>query len=114
MHGPHLTKHDSRTQNTIALSSAEAELYATLAAASEALGSAAMCEEYGGRRALGPCGRLGLGRDRTEEGIGQDSPPWYAVFVDPGCRDPAGESDQDREFRIRDRQAHRPHAWENQ
>ena len=47
LHGGHVIKHYSRTQSTIALSSAEAELYATVSAASEGLGLAAMCNEYG-------------------------------------------------------------------
>ena len=47
MHGAHLIKHYSRTQSTIALSLAEAELYATVAAASEALAMGTMCNEYG-------------------------------------------------------------------
>ena len=46
LHGAHLLKSYSRTQSTVALSSAEAELYATVTAASEGLGMAAMCEEY--------------------------------------------------------------------
>ena len=44
-----MLKSYSRTQSTVALSSAEAELYATVTAASEGLGLAAMCEEYGCR-----------------------------------------------------------------
>ena len=47
LHGGHVIKHYSRTQSTIALSSAESELYATVSAASEGLGLAAMCSEYG-------------------------------------------------------------------
>ena len=47
MHGRHLLKTDSRTQSIIALSSAEAELFATVGAASEALRLSAMCTEIG-------------------------------------------------------------------
>ena len=46
MHGGGIIKHYPRTLSTIALSFAEADLYATVAAASEALGMAAVCEEY--------------------------------------------------------------------
>ena len=69
LHGAHIIKHYSCTQSTIALSSAEAELYATVAAPSEALGLAAMCDEYGqklsphldGSAAIGISQRNGLG-----------------------------------------------------
>ena len=47
MHGSHLLKAYSRTQANIALSSAEAELYATVAAASEGLGLKAMARDFG-------------------------------------------------------------------
>ena len=47
MHGKHLLKTYSRTQSTIALSSAEAELYATVQGASEGLGMAAMALDFG-------------------------------------------------------------------
>ena len=69
-----LIKHYSRTQSTIALSSAEAELYATVSAASEGLGLAAMCGEYGqvlwpyinanASAAIGIAQRKGLGKVR--------------------------------------------------
>ena len=74
LHGSHMIKHYSRIQSTIALSSAEAELYATVAAASEALGMAAMCKEYGSElspwihvdasAAIGIAQRKGLGKVR--------------------------------------------------
>lgn len=47
MHGGHLLKSFSRTQSNIALSSAEAELYATVTAASEGMGLTAMAKDYG-------------------------------------------------------------------
>ena len=47
LHGRHLLKAYSRTQSNIALSSAEAELYATVAAASEGLGLKAMARDFG-------------------------------------------------------------------
>ena len=47
LHGGHLSKAYSRTQAYIALSSAEAELYATVAAASEGLGLKAMSRDFG-------------------------------------------------------------------
>ena len=47
LHGSHVIKHYSRMQSTISLNSAEAELYATVSAASEGFGLAAMCGEYG-------------------------------------------------------------------
>ena len=47
MHGKQLLKTYSRTQSTIAPSSAEAELYATVQEASEGLGMAAMAFDFG-------------------------------------------------------------------
>ena len=47
MHGKHLLTTYSRTQSTIALSSAEAELYATVHGASEGLGMAAIALDFG-------------------------------------------------------------------
>ena len=47
MHGGHLLKAFSRTQQTIALSSGEAELYAMVGAASEGLGATAMARDFG-------------------------------------------------------------------
>ena len=47
MHGKHLLKTYSQTQSTIALSSAEAELYATVQEASEGLGVSAMAIDFG-------------------------------------------------------------------
>ena len=74
MHGGHLVKAYSRTQSNIALSSGEAEFYALVAAASEALGMAAMTEDFGSRlaaylyadasAAIGVANREGLGRIR--------------------------------------------------
>ena len=74
LHGAHLLKVYSRTQSTVALSSAEAELYATVTAASEGLRPAAMCEEYGANvtpwihvdasAAIGIAQTKGLGRLR--------------------------------------------------
>ena len=47
MHGSHLAKTYSRTQSNISLSSGEAEFYALVATASEALGLVAMTEDFG-------------------------------------------------------------------
>ena len=47
MHGAHLVKAFSRTQINIALSSGEAEFYALVSTASDALGSVAMTEDFG-------------------------------------------------------------------
>ena len=74
MHGKHLLKTYARTQNTIALSSAEAELYATVQGASEGLGFAAMAKDFGkvmvpwlyvdASAAIGIAQRKGLGKIR--------------------------------------------------
>ena len=74
MHGQHLIKAYSRTQANIALSSAEAELYATVAAASEGLGLKAMAADFGmnldpflnvdASAAIGIMQRKGLGKLR--------------------------------------------------
>ena len=74
LHDGHVIKHYSRTQSTIAPSSAEAELYAIVSAASESLGLAAMCGEYGqplcpyinvdASAAIGIAQRKGLGKAR--------------------------------------------------
>ena len=47
MHGAHLIKAYSRAQSNIALSSGEAEFYALVSTASEALGVVAMSEDFG-------------------------------------------------------------------
>jgi len=74
MHGSHLIKAYSRTQSNIALSSGEAEYYALVSTASEALGIVAMTEDFGDRTeaylyadasaAIGVANREGLGRIR--------------------------------------------------
>ena len=74
MHGSHLLKAFSRTQSNIALSSGEAEFYALVGAASEALGFIAMTDDYGDKleaflyadasAAIGVANREGLGRIR--------------------------------------------------
>jgi len=74
MHGGHLLKAYSRTQANIALSSAEAELYATVVAASEGLGMKAMAKDFGmsldpylnvdASAAIGIMQRKGLGKLR--------------------------------------------------
>ena len=74
LHGKHLVKACSRTQSNIALSSAEAELYATVSAASEALGLKAMAKDFGthletdlhvdASAAIGIAQRKGLGKLR--------------------------------------------------
>ena len=74
MHGSHLIKAYSRTQSNIALSSGEAEFYALVSTASEALGVLAMSEDFGDKTeaylyadasaAIGVANREGLGRIR--------------------------------------------------
>ena len=74
MHGGHLLKAFSRTQANIALSSAEAELYATVLAASEGLGMKAMARDFAmtmspylnvdASAAIGIVQRKGLGKLR--------------------------------------------------
>ena len=74
MHGSHAIKAYSRTQSTLALSSAEAEFYALTSEGSEGLGTAAMMEDYGDKlevfmyadasAAIGVANREGLGRIR--------------------------------------------------
>ena len=74
VHGKHLIRSFSRTQSSIALSSAEAELYAMVSAASEGMGARAMVKDYGGQvginlfvdasAAIGVAQRKGLGRIR--------------------------------------------------
>ena len=74
MHGKHLLKSYSRTQSNIALSSAEAELYATVVGASEGLGFKAMGKDFGkslevrihvdASAAIGIAQRKGLGKLR--------------------------------------------------
>ena len=74
MHGGHLLKSYSRTQSNVALSSAEAELYATVSAASEGIGLGAMARDYGrdlrahlhvdATAAIGIAERKGLGKIR--------------------------------------------------
>ena len=74
VHGSHLLRSFSRTQANIALSSAEAELYAMVCAASEGLGSRAMCRDFGydtgvmiyvdASAAIGVAQRKGLGKLR--------------------------------------------------
>ena len=48
VHGGHLIRSFSKTRSNIALSSAEAELYAMVSAASEGMGARAMVKDYGG------------------------------------------------------------------
>ena len=74
MYGEHLIRSLSKTQTNIALSSAEAALYAIVAAASEGLGSQAVAKDFGGTlkidvfvdasAAIGIAQRKGLGRIR--------------------------------------------------
>ena len=74
MVGRHLIKAYARTQSNIALSSAEAELYAIVTAASEAIGLKTMIKDYGGdatpyihvdaTAAIGIAQRKGLGKVR--------------------------------------------------
>ena len=74
MHGGYLLKAFSRTQANIALSSAEAELYATVLAASEGLGMKAMARDFAmtmspyvnvdASAAIGIVQRKGLGKLR--------------------------------------------------
>ena len=72
--GSHLIRSLSKTQSNIALSSAEAELYAITAAAGEGLGAKAMCADFGtpmgvylhvdASAAIGVAQRKGLGKIR--------------------------------------------------
>ena len=74
MHGSYLVKAYSRTRSNIALSAGEAEYYAFVSAASEALGLVAMTEDFGdkteahlyadARASIGVANREGLGRIR--------------------------------------------------
>ena len=74
MHGSHLVKSHSRTQSNIALSAWEAEFFALVATASEALGLVAMTEDFGDKTesylyadasaAIGVANREGVGRIR--------------------------------------------------
>ena len=69
MHSPHLVNAYSRTQSNIALSSGEAEYYAAVSTALEALGLVAMTEDFGylyadASAAIGVANREGLGRIR--------------------------------------------------
>ena len=74
MHGKHMLKSFSRTQSNIALSSAEAELYAFVTAASEGIGMTTMAKDFGlvlkahlhvdASAAIGIAQRKGLGRVR--------------------------------------------------
>ena len=74
MWGSHVLKSYSRTQSNIALSSGEAQLYATVTAASEGLGLTAMAGDFGlemrsnvhvdGTAAIGIAERKGLGKVR--------------------------------------------------
>ena len=74
MWGCHVLKAYSRTQSKIALSSAEAELYSTVTAASEGLGLTAMARDFGlkmranllvdASAAIGIAERKGLGKVR--------------------------------------------------
>ena len=73
-HGRHLIGSYAKTQATIALSSGEAELYATVMASSEGLGIKAMMMDFGiivtphlyvdASAAIGICQRKGLGKVR--------------------------------------------------
>ena len=49
MHGEHSIRTFSKTQSNVALSSAEAELYAMVAAASEGIGTKAMAADFGAK-----------------------------------------------------------------
>ena len=74
MFGSHLIRGYAKTQQTLALSSAEAELYACVRASSEALGIRSLVEDFGfqlsihvfadASAALGIVGRRGLGKLR--------------------------------------------------
>ena len=74
MMGGHMIKMWSKTQATVALSSAEAELYATVKASSESMGMISMLKDYGkpmtthvfgdASAALAIIARRGVGRVR--------------------------------------------------
>ena len=113
MNGSHLIKSYIRTQSNIALSSGEAEFYALVATASDALGIVAMTEDSGDKvdaylyadasAAIGLANREGLGRIRhldtqslwlqqaciaeTEATIGQSARDRKSLgFDDQACR----------------------------
>ena len=104
LHGKHPLKTHSRTQSTIALSSAEAELFATFQGASEGLGMAAMALVFGkvmvpwmyvdASAAIGIAQRKGLGKIRhlhTQSLWVQDAVREKRVLLDkvPGAENPA-------------------------
>ena len=74
MRGCHLIKHWSTTQTTVALSSAEAELYGICKGAMQGLGLQSLCRDLGietdlkiltdAAAAVGICRRRGLGKIR--------------------------------------------------
>ena len=80
MLGKHLMKHWAVTQATVALSSGEAELYAMVRAAAEAIGFRSLCRDLGvevrihlhsdSSAAIGISGRSGIGRVRHLEVAG--------------------------------------------
>ena len=68
MHGSHLVKAYSQTHSNIALSPGQAEFYALVATASEALGLVAMTEDFGDKLeaylyAYARCQLIGAGDD---------------------------------------------------
>ena len=74
MRGRHLVRHYSRTQKTVTLSSAEAELGGVVQGASEGLGAQSIAQDLGitaaltlwadSSAAIGICRRSGIGRVR--------------------------------------------------
>ena len=77
MLGGHLLKHWAATQSIVALSSGEAELYAVVRAAAEAIGFRSLCRDLGlnvrihifsdSSAAIGIGGRSGIGKVRHLE-----------------------------------------------
>ena len=82
MNGSHLIKAYRRSQSNIALSSGEAEFYALVAAASEALGIVAMTDDFG-TKPMRTCTlmpvQLSVGRtERGWGGSGTSTPSHYS------------------------------------
>ena len=117
-HGGHLIRSTSTTQSNIALSRAEAELYAMTNGASEGLGAKAMCSDFGtpmevflhidASAAIGVAQRKGLGRIRhleTQSLWIQDAVRERRVnlFKVPGTENPADLMTKSLDARTQDK-----------
>ena len=87
VHGSHLIRSLCRTQSKIALSSAEAELYAMTSGASEWLGAKAMGSDFGVGMGvyLHVDARAAIGVARGK-GVGSNSTSRNHISADTGCR----------------------------